>query len=448
MEPESKFNLDLLPPEMVTRFLLKLDLKDLANYCQTYKIASEYCKSEAFWKDKYRYDFGPPMPILTSGEKWIEIHKQRKMRNAPISAGYWHFAIIDDQGILYTAGRNFAGQLGDGTKHPRKTLIRLKSFTKKVISVSCGARFTIAITEDGKTYLWGEKPFYEEIRDRAMDRGEDEEYEDEEEDANIHSLVPVLIDRLKNHKAVKVSCGESGWGVILENGSVYYNILPEYFSHYPLAGFITLENRAIDLSVHSYQVAIVTEKGKVYVFGDSFSGEMVGIQGSPEKYSIHPVQVPLPEKIKQISLRISHIMALSVEGNIFAWGCEGAALGVDRRVRGEPPETYHTPTRLMRLPKISYIYSNDTLLSAVTDDGRLYIWGRHEILNNFVAQSKEKAREVGISGGFNSAKLPIEIDIGYRINYVGFTRRSILAISRDGVVNRMGKPIYEAIWAR
>ena len=445
MEPESKFNLDLLPPEMVVKFLLRLDLKDLANYCQTYQIASEFCKSEAFWKDKYRYDFGLPMPILTSEEKWINIYQRRKMRrNPPISAGGWHFAIIDDQGILYTAGRNFSGQLGDGTQNSREMFIPLKLFTKKIISVSCGHYFTIAVTEDGKTYLWGEKPFYSEIKDRAIDN--EEEYE--EEDANIHSLVPELIDQLKDHKVIKVSCGGDGWGVILENGSIYYNILPEdVIIDNPLAGFITLEDRVIDLSVRSNRAAAVTEKGKVYLLGDGFRKSGVVIQGSPEKYSIRPIQVPISEKIKQVSLRGSHLMALSVEGNVFAWGHEGAALGIDRRVRGESPETYHTPTRLMRLPKISYIYSNNKLSSAVTDDGKLYIWGQHEILKDLALQLGEKAKEVGIFGAIRKwVKLPIEIDIGYRINYLAFNERSILAITEDGVVNQMGKPVYEDIW--
>ncbi len=79
MEPEPKFNLDLLPPEMVVQFLLRLDLKDLANYCLTSKTANTYCQSDAFWKDKYRYDFGLPMPTLPPGENgWIFINSERR----------------------------------------------------------------------------------------------------------------------------------------------------------------------------------------------------------------------------------------------------------------------------------------------------------------------------------------------------------------------------------
>ncbi len=50
MEPNS--NLDVFPSEIITQFLIRLSPKDLANYCQTSQASNEYCRSEAFWKDK------------------------------------------------------------------------------------------------------------------------------------------------------------------------------------------------------------------------------------------------------------------------------------------------------------------------------------------------------------------------------------------------------------
>ena len=100
--------------------------------------------------------------------------------------------------------------------------------------------------------------------------------------------------------------------------------------------------------------------------------------------------------------------------------------------------------KLTRFPKISYIYSKHSLSSAVTEDGRVYIWGNHKILKDIASQLGEKAKKLGISGDIyvKRAELPIEIDIGYRVNYLAFNGTFIVAITEDGAVNYMGTDYY------
>ncbi len=440
--------IEALPVENIMKILWEIkDMNALSRMCSTSKAIRSVCNDNYFWKIKYKKDFGTNRKTtMPPGIKWKELYKSRSLlnKNSPISVGFRHYTIIDDQGILYTAGRNSDGQLGDGTTKSRPELTPVKTFDKKVISVSCGDSFTIAITEDGKTYMWGEKPFYGEIEDY-------EDHEEDDEYRGIYSTFPILIDDLKNHKAVKVSCGEFGWGVILDNGSIYYAIQAESFSYGLLTGFVSLRNRVIDLSVHSHGVAMVTENGEVYFFGDSFVYGVVGIQGkgvsygeqfSLAKYSIHPVHMYIPENIMQVSLGRSFIIALSVKGNVFTWGDNTTnRLGIDHKTRGESSNlTYQEPIKLAGLSKISYIYSKHSLSSAVTEDGRVYIWGRHKILKDIALKLGEKAKEVGISGDIyiKYAGLPIEIDIGYRVNYLAFNDTFVIAITEDGVVNYMG----------
>ncbi len=441
--------IEALPVENIMKILWKIkDMKTLSRMCSTSKAIRAVCNDNYFWKIKYKNEFGLRWKTtIPEGMKWKELYKRRLLsnKNTPISVGHLHYAIIDDQGILYTAGRNSDGQLGDGTTKSRAELTPVKTFDKKVISVSCGDSFTIAITEDGKTYMWGEKPFYGEIEDY-------EDYDEDDEYRGIYSTFPILIGDLKDHKAVKVSCGEFGWGVILDNGSIYYAIQAESFSYGLLTGFVSLRDRVIDLSVHSHGVAMVTENGEVYFFGDSFvDGVVVGIQGQGvsygeqfplAKYSIHPVHMPIPENIIQVSLGRSFIITLSVKGNIFTWGDNTwNRLGIDHKTRGESSNlTYQEPIKLERLSKISYIYSKHSLSSAVTEDGRVYIWGRHKIFKDIASQLVGKGKEMGVFGGKwgGRAELPIEIDIGYRVNYLAFNDIAIIAITEDGVVNYMG----------
>ncbi len=437
MEPE--LNLGHLPPEIITQYLVRLSPKDLANYCQTSQAASEYCQSDAFWKDKYRHDFGsfiPKNPTI----KWINIYKQRKMvKNSPISTGTMHYAVINDQGILYMTGRNERGQLGDGTKNNSETPIAVESFTEKVISVSCGSSFTIAITEDGKIYGWGLNTF---------NKSKDKKF-----------LRPTLIDDLKEHRAIKVSCGRDGWAVILDDGSVYYSIsLHEVYDKY-FTGIVYLEDGVIDISAETFNLAMVTEKGGLYFFGEGFSGLGVGISGTIDNLIFTPTHIPLVERIKQVSLSKEHIMVLTTNGVIYTWGENiTGQLGIGTKGEKKSLETMKTvqePQKLTGLPKISYINANLSSSSAITEDGRLYVWGANKIIQRLVrrlSKSRKEALKVGIiyrwrRGESSYVTFPVEIDIEeeyqpigkrLRINYVSLSYYFSIISSEDGVVNYIG----------
>ena len=419
----SNLNLDILPPEVVTQFLLRLSLEDLVNYCQTSKAANEYCKDNAFWKDKYRYDFGLPLPVLKEGEKWIDIYKERVMnKDPPISAGRFHYAMIDNQGILYMAGKNMYGQLGDGTKNDSKTPIAVKFFSRKVISVSCGDNFTMAITEDGKTYGWGWS---------AMFPG-----------GQMYTLTPTLIPGIAPLKATKVSCGGVMWGAILDDGSVYVSInLYDGGKIMIITNIVSLEDKIIDISVHTSHFSVVTESGKLYFAGDDFTRKgLIGIEMFRGIRIIEPKYIPFPPKqgiipkIKQVSISKVRIMALTVDGDVFIWGInQFSEVSSDRR------RIHLSPQLLTSLPKISYISSSEVFSSAITTDGRLYIWGSSRILRTMLNIKKGDERILNFPR-FHLVLVPVEIDIGSRVNYITHSYKITIASTVDGMVNYIRIP--------
>ena len=427
---DSNLNLDILPPEVVTQFLLRLSLKDLANYCQTSKTANEYCKDDAFWKDKYRYDFGLPLPKNPT-ELWINLYKNRIRKNSPISAGSYHYAVIDNKGILYMAGYGSEYQLGEGIRDISNTPTRLTSFTEKIISVSCGNHFTIAITESGKVYEWG-----------TLD--------------NPHRQikVPTLIAELKNYKAIKVSCGGAGWAVILDNGSVHYSILTK-FNEKQSTRIVSLKEKVINISAFSYQVGMVTSSGNLYLFGIGFDGELMGMirtsngklvqkVGDPIHFPSEPVnpgEISKPVLIESVSLAKYHIMVLSVNGDIFSWGHnEGGRLGLGWK---QSSEIYTTPQKITMKSKISYIGVYDSISYAITIHGKLYVWGSdHHVINHILGLKPSATDQImGIQGSF-IIKSPLEINIGHRVNYVAFGHPFAIAVTEDGMVNYMGEPLW------
>jgi len=77
-----------------------------------------------------------------------------------VSCGYYHtIAITDDSSKnMWVCGFNLNGQLGQGNTIDRNTFTNELSGTlfnnKKVISISCGGQYTIAITDDTSNNLW------------------------------------------------------------------------------------------------------------------------------------------------------------------------------------------------------------------------------------------------------------------------------------------------------
>ncbi|KAL0402814.1 UNVERIFIED_CONTAM: RCC1 domain-containing protein 1 [Sesamum radiatum] len=75
-----------------------------------------------------------------------------------VAAGLWHTICISADGDVYAFGGNQFGQLGTGADQA-ETLPRLldapslENVHAKV--VSCGARHSAVVTEDGKTFCWG-----------------------------------------------------------------------------------------------------------------------------------------------------------------------------------------------------------------------------------------------------------------------------------------------------
>ena len=90
--------------------------------------------------------------------------ENKKIIDVSISNTYdsRHLIVLDEDGNVWTCGRNENGQLGysaNNTNNPNLRCISdmLLPITKgkKIISVSAGDRHSAALDEDGKVYLWG-----------------------------------------------------------------------------------------------------------------------------------------------------------------------------------------------------------------------------------------------------------------------------------------------------
>ncbi|XP_020102197.1 ultraviolet-B receptor UVR8 isoform X3 [Ananas comosus] len=109
-----------------------------------------------------------------------------------IAAGLWHTVCTSVDGDVYSFGGNQFGQLGTGSDQA-ETLPKLVDASclenKNARAVSCGARHTAMLTDDGEVFCWGWNKYGQLGLGDAIDR-------------NIPSQVP-----METYHLLNISCG-------------------------------------------------------------------------------------------------------------------------------------------------------------------------------------------------------------------------------------------------
>ena len=397
--------LDLLPDEMLLKLLSETDdLKTLSKWCQTSKRVNRICRDEGFWHNKYRKDYGLSGEYkLIEGETWREEYKRRTMIgiNSPISTGYDHYGIIDQNGNLYMAGENSHGQLGVGVDIKESVIPVLVEFPQKVISVSAGYEVTGAVTKNGKVYLWGtneERSLFPDL-----------------EEKNIWQPNELILPG----KAIKIEVDSSGYIVLLEDSSVYVSL--NVHNSRPIMKHLKLDAIDISLGDEISTSSIIDKDYNLYIWGDLW-----GFNYEKDKYSNEPIHVPLPEPVVEVALGHTHIMALSTSGNVYTLGTNTSGeLGIGNNI----PKGIDTPV-LVKLPeKIVQIDAGINTSAALSETGKLYMWG-----GNF---------DNKISGDLtNEISSPVEISFGVPVNFVAIGNDFTITVSNDQIVNYWGSFLF------
>ncbi|EAS06544.2 regulator of chromosome condensation RCC1 protein, partial (macronuclear) [Tetrahymena thermophila SB210] len=239
-----------------------------------------------------------------------------------ISCGLEHSAFLAHNGNVYMIGSNKQGQLGIGSKETlsRSVPVLLESLGKHtIVKVSCGGGHSGAISSRGFVFLWGEGI------EGQLGTGKQE---------NIYSPTQLEVFSCRN-----ISCGKKN--TILLSGQ------------------------------------------KAYGFGDCRQGQL-GTGRRVIEYC--PAEIPLPSfegHLKSVSCGDNHTLFLTDQGEVFACGNNSfGQLGTGQEVKSS---LYLTKIRIKQQHQISSNLYNSRIISvkagyapssiALTDDGRLYVWG-------------------------------------------------------------------------
>ena len=484
-----RYVLTNLPNEVLLTTFLRLDLNSLLAVCQINQQMRSFCQDDFLWKQKFIRDFGPA-PNLQEGEKWKDIYKATFLMrpNSPISSGRNHYGVIDKKGLLYMAGSTLHGQLGfisDKDEFTTPVLVQVGPIGTKIISISCSFRSTIVVTDDGQVYGTGWVDF---------------NLDGKRTNSKTFQKMDIL------ERVLKVSHSNNHYLFLLRNGSVRMNGVfelntqEEYQVKYEKIHVSRLINvkaidiavtadfvrMSIDFSAQTYPVAryiIIDTHHNLYHFGTWFgtiepdlneeeremaydgnaidmitSYQGLTFEGSPiNRATIKPVQIVVPEPVKQVAMGDDHMLILTSLGNVYVMGeNHDGQLGIRYNTTSEQV-TIKKPYKLTLPEKISSVAASRNTSAAVTENGQVYIWG----YNNEIIPDLEEQRNIlrrisyrrnNYFGGINIMK-PVRINLDitghshfddtnmdkYKVVYLSLGPVFGIAVTKDGYLDVFGE---------
>ena len=295
---------------------------------------------------------------------------------------------LDDEGKVYTWGRNNYGQLGNGTIDNSSEVICISDIEgnifngKNIIEIQ-SENTMIALDNEGKVYTWGENS------NGSLGNGTD--YENSSEPICISDIEENILNR-KN--IIKIQ-SENNTMVVLDNeGKVYTwgnNIYGEL-------GNGTDENRNIPVCISDISKNVlnkkniveilrgpnmmiaIDDKGKVYTWGANYNGQLGN--GTDIEYSNEPICISdLTGNVlngKNI-IEIQYGIALDSEGKVYTWGANyngQLGNGTDIEYSNEPICISDIEENALKGKNIVKVLNFSTMI-ALDNEGKIYVWGKN-----------------------------------------------------------------------
>lgn len=276
--------------------------------------------------------------------KYIEALAE--LRCVCVAAGELHSAAVTEDGDVYTWGDGFCGQLGHADKRPQVSPVQVTNGgldDESVSHVSCGARHTLAVTEDGECYSWGlghcgvlGRSFtpYDHEPDAALaGLGGDEELE---VDVAAPPNNPLQVDDVGNAVAARPNDGQIGNAYNLDDLMAHLDLIanlslvdssdqciPKQIDS--LAGI-----KIVGASAGHRHSLLLDDKGGLYSCGAGITGCL----GHGDRLSqMVPMRINSFDdddvKILQMSAGVDMSMAVSTTGDVYSWGkTDGGRIGL------------------------------------------------------------------------------------------------------------------------
>ena len=231
--------------------------------------------------------------------------------------GQYHSLALGSNGSVWSWGYNNVGQRGLGnttnaSNYRAPTQVPQSYFGNlPVIDIATGYSSSFALNSAGQTYAWGAGANY------GLGNG-----------ATGNQTRPVAISQPSGVKFTQISSFYQTGAGLGNDGNIYTWGNGGYgaagsgnTSNKTTPSAITSSGDFIQISQGYYGGAAVNSSGEVYTWGTNVEGE-IGI-GTTGGSGYSPTLVPSLSNIKEVSYGSIHVLALTNDGYVYAWGSGG-----------------------------------------------------------------------------------------------------------------------------
>ncbi|XP_053124257.1 regulator of chromosome condensation isoform X1 [Hemicordylus capensis] len=175
-----------------------------------------------------------------------------------------------------------------------------------------------------------------------------------------------------------------------------------------------------------------TEPGLVLTLGQGDLGQL-GL-GPDVLARKRPALVELPENIIQAEAGGVHTVCLSGTGKIYTFGCnDEGALGRDTSEEGSDS----VPGLVDLTEKVVQVSAGDSHTAALTDDGRVFIWGAFRDENGVIGLLAPLKGGEGLASASGSS-VPVELQLNVPIVKIASGSHHLALVSMTGILYTCG----------
>lgn len=141
-------------------------------------------------------------------------------------------------------------------------------------------------------------------------------------------------------------------------------------------GLVASVKDVVDVVAGGMHTAVLTNSGELYTFGCNDEGALGRVVEEEEECFL-PGKVELPDKVVMVSAGDSHTAALTEDGKVFAWGTfrdSSGPIGLTASNSG----LQKTPLRILQNVLVKKISSGSDHIVALTIDGEIFSVGNAE----------------------------------------------------------------------
>ncbi|NWW09868.1 RPGR regulator, partial [Oreocharis arfaki] len=211
---------------------------------------------------------------------------------------------------------------------------------------------------------------------------------------------------------------------VLESGAVFTFGKSKFAEDIP-SKFWFKNDKPVLLSCGDEHTAIITGKGKLYMFGSNDWGQLgLGSKNTVSKPTC--VKALKPEKPKLAVCGRNHTLVYTEKGNVYAAG--GNSEGQLGLGDTEERTTFHLISFFTNQHKIKQLSAGSYTSAAVTEDGQLFVWGDNS------------EGQIGLANEA-SVSIPCKVDIGKPVSAVSCGYYHSALITGDGELYTFGEPV-------